>query len=347
MILLITINIVENGGRYDYSSNTSSSNQPYPGWILSRGEYVDNYNGCSGDGFSVSPGSRRNTTGILFWNRSYIIPRPGGGDMCLLLMDTQGLWDNETGNRLNSCIFGLSCMLSSYLIFNKMGALTSEDMNILSNLSEFSSSLNRSNEKSFQHMDLLLRDHTDIDIYCMDMNSILAICEQYKQKVFFESDGFQKSLQIIQTCYDQFDLFCLPNPGPINAVNFSGKITDIEPCFLMALGYYIENIIRTIQPRKIDGNIIDGMTFIEYVFTSFSLSSRLSRTYGQIFLNQKVFPNSANVMDATYDAINQRQMEEVAKVTYFNITIKIMNRNIYRPWMNCFHPLPNQFLMTT
>ena len=244
--------------------------------------------------------------------------------MCLLLMDTQGLWDNETGNRLNCCIFGLSCMLSSYLIFNKMGVITSEELKIMSNLSEFSRSMNRSGEKSFQHLELLLRDHPDIDTTTRSMSSIKRVIDDFKTTIFERSPEFGNSIQIIRNCYDQFDLFCLPNPGPINTINFSGKITDIEPCFLMALGYYIENIIRTIQPRKIDGNIIDGKTFIEYAITFFLITSkyiisRLTRTYGTIFLDQTTFPDTADVMDATYDAMNLQLIQESVDVVYLLI----------------------------
>lgn len=100
------------------------TNTPYgsiPQWMKAEGEYIDGFRTKEGKqistGFSVSSGNERNTTGILFWNRPFVIERDHQR-ICILIMDTQGLWDPETGNELNTCIFGLSAVLSSYLIFN-------------------------------------------------------------------------------------------------------------------------------------------------------------------------------------------------------------------------------------
>ena len=72
-------------------------------------------------GFKWRGGLERMTTGMWLWSRPFVRRLPeaaGGGEVAVLLMDTQGLFDSETGQMLTTCIFGLSALMSSYLIFN-------------------------------------------------------------------------------------------------------------------------------------------------------------------------------------------------------------------------------------
>jgi hypothetical protein len=97
-----------------------------------------------GTGFKWRRGMQRMTLGIWLWNRPFILrtrqlramglapsssspganaggsaprPRPSS-KVAVLVMDTQGLFDNETGKALSVAIFGLSAVLSSYTIYN-------------------------------------------------------------------------------------------------------------------------------------------------------------------------------------------------------------------------------------
>ena len=78
-----------------------SLNEKYlPKWMVEGGEYVDGYTGgrakrntFNPKGFSVSPGMKPNTKGILFWDEPFVIRGKDGREMCLLIMDTQGLRD--------------------------------------------------------------------------------------------------------------------------------------------------------------------------------------------------------------------------------------------------------------
>ena len=103
-----------------------------PEWMFKEGEIMDGYcketygnipNKSTTEirGVSVSGGEKPNTTGIDFWKQLFIIPDNNPNNphkkMCILIMDTQGLWDLETNDKCNMSIFGLSCVLSSYLIF--------------------------------------------------------------------------------------------------------------------------------------------------------------------------------------------------------------------------------------
>jgi atlastin len=69
------------------------------------------------DGFAWAGGQNRQTTGIWMWSEPFIrkvasYPEP----IAILLMDTQGMFDNETTMALTARIFGLSTLISSYQV---------------------------------------------------------------------------------------------------------------------------------------------------------------------------------------------------------------------------------------
>ena len=90
-------------------------------------------------GFSYRGGSERNTQGIWMWSEPFIIPNShiDGGAMCVLLMDTQGMFDGQTGQMLTTSIFGLSTLLSSYQIYNIEKRLQEDHLQHLALFSEW------------------------------------------------------------------------------------------------------------------------------------------------------------------------------------------------------------------
>lgn len=82
-----------------------------PRWMTAAGNTIDAFEKEKINAFSISAGPTRNTRGVLFWDKPYVITQKNGERMCVLLMDTQGLWDAETKNEFNCSIFGLSSLL--------------------------------------------------------------------------------------------------------------------------------------------------------------------------------------------------------------------------------------------
>lgn len=255
---------------YPLSSQLERSiqNTPYgsiPKWMTAEGEFVDGFRKKDGhqvsSGFSVSSGTERNTTGILFWNRPFVVER-NNERICVLIMDTQGLWDPETGNELNTCIFGLSAVLSSYLIFNTKGTLDCEQFKQLARLSEFSKGITEGNEKGFQHLHLLCRDYTEFDADGDVFENAINGIQEWKKKLKMKP-AFKDSYATVSDCFEEFDVFCLPRPGDIDDIGYDGSLKNIKPLFMQMLGFYIEQIVKTIQPRRINGRIVTCEMFKE------------------------------------------------------------------------------------
>lgn len=67
--------------------------------------------------FAWRGGQERQTTGIWMWSEPFIRSSKASGEkIAVLLMDTQGMFDNETTMTLTAQIFGLSTLVSSFQV---------------------------------------------------------------------------------------------------------------------------------------------------------------------------------------------------------------------------------------
>ncbi|ELW47001.1 Atlastin-1, partial [Tupaia chinensis] len=78
-------------------------------------------------GFSWRGGSERETTGIQIWSEVFLINKPDGKKVAVLLMDTQGTFDSQSTLRDSATVFALSTMISSIQLFTEYGRLAMEE----------------------------------------------------------------------------------------------------------------------------------------------------------------------------------------------------------------------------
>ncbi|KAJ6667063.1 hypothetical protein lerEdw1_019066 [Lerista edwardsae] len=64
-------------------------------------------------GFTWRGGCERETTGIQVWSEVFVIPKPDGTKVAVLLMDTQGAFDSQSTIKDCATVFALSTMTSS------------------------------------------------------------------------------------------------------------------------------------------------------------------------------------------------------------------------------------------
>ncbi len=65
--------------------------------------------------FGWKGGKDRQTTGIWMWSEPYYY-ESSYGELAILLVDTQGMFDNDTTMHVTAQIFGLTTLVSSYQI---------------------------------------------------------------------------------------------------------------------------------------------------------------------------------------------------------------------------------------
>jgi atlastin len=83
------------------------------------------------NGFQWNSGIEKVTQGILFWPDVFLYDCPKEGKLAILLMDTQGLFDNGSTTQDNARIFSLSVLLTSTLIFNTKQLIREDQLQYL------------------------------------------------------------------------------------------------------------------------------------------------------------------------------------------------------------------------
>jgi atlastin len=86
--------------------------------------------------FAWRGGKERQTTGIWMWSEPFIREKDGE-KIAILLMDTQGMFDNETTMTLTAQIFGLSTLVSSFQIYNVDKRIQEDNLQHLALFSEY------------------------------------------------------------------------------------------------------------------------------------------------------------------------------------------------------------------
>lgn len=112
-------------------------------------------------GFSWKAGIERNTTGIVVWNDIFLYTdTKTGKEIGILIMDTQGLFDNDTTQLNNSRIFALTTLLSSIQVLNLFNRVQEDELQYLQFATEYARyAVNDSSDsKPFQKLIFLIRD---------------------------------------------------------------------------------------------------------------------------------------------------------------------------------------------
>ena len=290
-------------------------------WVYAKGGFVDGFinTNQAENGFSVAPGRNANTKGVWFWNKVFVINHPNieGGKLGIILMDTQGLWDPDTGDNFNYTIFGLSCMLSSYLITNISKNLDAESLASITRYIDFINGL-QNGEKPFQHLEFLIRDcigykdgedsYAEFDRLCGEVLNELC-----------NSLAFRDQTDMLKLYFKSIDAACLPFPGNIDARGFSGKIDKIDPGFLMLMGYYIEEIIINAKPFMVDNLYCKLEDLSEYIYC-YSIIYSYAIRCGDL-LNTMDAPPGNRLLDAFYHMSNERIRLSAVDVLHYNLIL--------------------------
>jgi atlastin len=130
---------------------------------LSDPENDDWFNKKLNKGFHWKNSAERQTTGILMWSEPFFITR-NRKKIAVVLIDTQGCFDEQTTGQENSAIFALSCLLSSVLIYNVKNLLTEDafqNLQMFIGYAKFPKDFSRSESndpESFSNLVFLIRD---------------------------------------------------------------------------------------------------------------------------------------------------------------------------------------------
>ena len=114
-------------------------------WLLAEGDLSEGNKNASDEknrpernSFAWRGGQDRMTTGIWMWSEPFIrYSKSAGEKVAILLMDTQGMFDNETTMSVTAQIFGISTLVSSFQIYNVQNSIGEDKLQHLALFSEY------------------------------------------------------------------------------------------------------------------------------------------------------------------------------------------------------------------
>lgn len=247
------------------------------------------------DGFEWKNGADAHTTGILIWSEIFYFKKSDGREVGIMLMDTQGCFDNTTTMQDNVTIFALSTMLSSVQIFNLMQVISESDLQNLQLFSEFGKFASKTlTGAPFQKLLFLIRDWMGNEEY----GEISG--QKYLEKTVLKN-SMKKELELtrnsIKSCFYDLNCYLMPHPGLKVARNFNGDLNGIERDFVEHIKKLVPMVLskENITAKQINGQLIKARDFLDYLqayFVAFQNANGEMPTAKCIYIVSKMLLNT-------------------------------------------------------
>nr|KAF6307594.1 atlastin GTPase 2 [Myotis myotis] len=200
-------------------------NKDHQSWIGGNNEPLT--------GFTWRGGCERETTGIQVWNEVFVIDRPDGTKVAVLLMDTQGAFDSQSTIKDCATVFALSTMTSSV-----------------------------------QTLMFLIRDWSYPYEHSYGLEGGKQFLEKRLQVKQNQHEELQNVRKHIHNCFSNLGCFLLPHPGLKVATNpsFDGRLKDIDEDFKRELRNLVPLLLapENLVEKEISGSKVTCRDLVEY-----------------------------------------------------------------------------------
>jgi atlastin len=241
------------------------------------------------------------------WSQPHFVKDDNGENLAVLLVDSQGMFDNETTMSLTTSIFGLSTLLSSYQIYNVDKRIQEDNLQQLALFSEYArlaveagnaAEVEKTlNDKPFQTMEFLVRDwqHFDEEENYDQMEKEMG---EYLDQVIAEREAkdLQETREQILACFEKISCFGLSHPGlDVPKKTFQGEVSKMDKNFLNLLDRYCQRVfsVDNLKPKVIHGRKVTAVELGSYI-----------KAYAEMFASGASFPEASTMLEATATANN-------------------------------------------
>nr|XP_039255813.1 golgin subfamily A member 6-like protein 22 [Styela clava] len=214
------------------------------GWNDSSWIGSDDTTNC---GFVWKQGKDQMTIGIEIWNEVFYVPQPNGGqELAVLLMDTQGLFDQSTPEDVNISLLTLSTLISSVQIYNGSSNLDTRNMAYLKTCVDFALATAQVNEPFFklQTINFLVRDAEEES--GVEESFGYESGGKYLRSILESQEGGKDNIRVrkgLKRSFSKVDCFLLPHPGLKAKKNgFKGKNEELEEDFKTYVKVFVEGV---------------------------------------------------------------------------------------------------------
>ncbi|XP_028029968.1 atlastin-like [Bombyx mandarina] len=241
-------------------------------------------------GFIWRAGCDRQTTGIVLWSEP-IVTRFNDQKVAVVLMDTQGTFDNSSTVRDSSTIFALSTLLSSIQIYNLKENIKEDDLQHLHLFTEYGRlACDDDDEAAFQVLMFLVRDWAYPYQHAFGAEGGEELLIKRLQITNNQHAELRELRERIRSCFKSVSCFLMPHPGfVVSEQNFNGQLADIRIEFKEALRDLVPSMFgsRNLVPKKINGHQIKTRDLFDFF-----------KTYVNIY-NSEELPTPVTILKAT------------------------------------------------
>uniref|UniRef100_A0A1E1X6M8 Putative guanylate-binding protein n=1 Tax=Amblyomma aureolatum TaxID=187763 RepID=A0A1E1X6M8_9ACAR len=225
------------------------------------------------DGISWRGGSERDATGILVWSEVFLVTTPQGEELAVLLMDTQGSYDNVSTIDECTTTFALSTMLSSVLIYTLSENIQQNDIQHLQLFCDYAYLAQKEvHGTPFQNLLILVRDWCCLREAGYGKQGGCMMVHRWLE-TSRDQDWLKGLRRDIHDCFDDISGFLMPHPGLKVATEpeFEGRLSKMDAAFKEQLEKLVPLILEPghVAPKRVNGREIT----CEQLKTLFEVSS--------------------------------------------------------------------------
>ncbi|KAJ0008519.1 hypothetical protein NQD34_015934 [Periophthalmus magnuspinnatus] len=235
-------------------------------------------------GFSWRGGSERETTGIQIWSEVFLVDKPDGRKVAVLLMDTQGTFDSQSTLRDSATVFALSTMISSMQVYNISQNVQEDDLQHLQLFTEYGR---------------LAMEETFLKPFQISEN---------------QHEELQNVRKHIHSCFTNISCFLMPHPGLKVATNphFDGRIKEIDGEFINNLKVLVPWLLspENIDVKEINGSKLTCRGLLEYFKAYIKIYQGEELPHPKSMLQATAEANNLAAVAAAKDLYNKKKVEE-------------------------------------
>ncbi|CAE8641682.1 unnamed protein product [Polarella glacialis] len=207
------------------------------------------------DGFAWRPGKDKCTQGIWLWSTPFVFRDKDDRRVAVLLMDTQGAWDDTMTKAQSATIFGLTALLSSKLVYNIQNRIEEDKLENMDYITTFAQTVCADlpgKEAPFGHLELFIRDWVNFeDGYSFEQ------CKAQMAEHLDDHISPQKvpqdavpRVERLKSTFKSIDAWGLPHPGlKVTKPTYTGEIDLIDRDFLYLLDKFGESFFGGSFPQ--------------------------------------------------------------------------------------------------
>jgi len=277
-------------------------------------------------GFKWAHGSTRDTTGMWMWSEPLIRTLPCGKKVAVLLIDTQGTFDNQTTAEVNAMVFALNALISSFQVYNiskRIGEDILQHMHLFTKfgrmISEQQSGAPDADKdaaiKPFQKLMFLVRDWGSPKTHANGIEGGAGHLGDVL-KVDDENIGCKELSEVredIKNCFADLSCYLMPHPGLAVAEGdgdegvFEGQLSAIRASFREQLKDLVPRVVGSpnLAVKRVLGEEVTCSALYKYI-----------EAYTAVF-SKGVLPEVHTVFNATAK-LNHSSIKAKAKEAYDN-----------------------------